>query len=419
MENKKVSFKIMFPLYLIFFSLLLFSTRDYSQVQSSPINISNINRIIGILLAFAFVFIFFLKNLKIRKLSFLFILYFNYILVSFISIILFSNNFLYSFWKLFEILVVFLIGVYFWSLSFYFEKMAYILYNSFLMFFKLLLISVVLSIVFFPSMALESASSIGSALISFRVNGVFPVINAISVGTISSIVFFDSFINYIFKLNSKKKNLFWMILSFILLITSQSRTSLLGLFAALFLVFLLSKKIKLLWKIFALIFVLIIAIIFNNIIVELFVRGNNENTLITISGRTYWWNYIWNKILNDNIWHQLFGYGYASGVRELALIPSNGLMQTFDSTYFSSLAATGFIGTFLIFIIFVYLILSSLKKLNKGLDKMMYISNIKVLGITIILFIKSFTTDTINVLTFYLPFLFCIVILGKYKNEEF
>jgi len=411
-ENKKVSFKIMFPLYLIFFSLLLFSTRDYSQVQSSPINISNINRILGILLAFVYVFLFFLKNLKFRKPSILFVLYFSYILISFISIVLFSNNIFYSLWKLFEIFTVFLVGIYFWYLSLFYQEIAYYLYKAIIGFFKFLLITIILSVILFPNNSLELASSIGKALIPYRVSGYIIIINALSVGTIAAIVFYDSLLNLVN--NIRFKDVFWLSISLILIIFSQSRTSLFGILLAIIIFFLLSKKVNIINKIFFILFFFSSIIFFYDDILQFLIRGSNEKTITSLSGRTYWWEFIWLKITSDDILHKIFGYGYASGVRELAMIPSSGLMQTFDSTFFTSLASSGFLGTIIIIIMFILIIKKSYKKFIQEID----LFYIKIFGISFILFVKAFTTDTINVLTFYtvLFMVFCIILSIEEKK---
>jgi len=406
MKEKKYSWKTFLPMYLIFISLFLFSSRDYATAQASAVGLSNIHRILGISLSIVLVIIFFMQREKFRKPPFLLLLYTLYILIGYLSAFLFSKWFNYSLWKLIEMTAIILVGYYIWALAKSDRNIILEFYEQYILFIKFLLLTVLLSVVVMPSAALSIASSVSDAYLPFRVSGQIIIINPLSVGTFSAMIFFDTFIQFLSG-NRKRKTYFWIVLSAILLVLAQSRTSIFGLLVALLIFFISAKQIRASIRYSILGFFSIAIMGMLPIISSYLIRGASEENIYSMSGRTTWWEFMWKKITDADLTHQLIGFGFTSGEREIAAEISNGMMQTLDSTYFSSLASTGFLGTGILILV-VLLLTSKLFILAK--NKRNHVVYSQALGIGIILLFKSLTTATMNVLTFY-NMIFVILIL--------
>ncbi len=413
-KTKSLSWKYYIPFYLIFISLFLFATRNYEQTQSSAVGLSNIHRIIGISVSFLLITVFFMKRGSFRKPPLLLLLYTLYVLIGYISAFLFSKWFNYSLWKLIEMTTVIFVGYYIWILAKNNKYIILIFYEQYILFIKFLLLTVLLSIFLMPNTSLSMASSVSEAYLPYRISGQIIIINSLSVGTFSSIVFFDTFIK-ILSGNKNYTSYFWLVFSLLFLILAQSRTSTLGLLIALLLFFINAKQIRAAIR-YGILFLFTLPIIpMFPIITQYIARGASEETILSMSGRTIWWEFMWMKITNADLLNQLVGFGFTSGEREIASKVSNGMMQTLDSTYFSSLASTGFLGTSILIITFLFLIFKLFKLMRNKHNNIIYSQS---LGLSIILFIKSLTTATLNVFTFY-NILFIILILITYVKPMY
>ncbi len=390
------------PLYCIFISLLLFVSRDLSAAQASPIAISNIHRVICIPTSIAYTLLYFLTYKKFRKPNFALRLFFYYIAIGLISSFLFSSWFLYSIWKLLEIIAVLLTAMYAWSLEFKYQGTLIVFYKKTITFFRFILLSVLASIIIMPNAAIQKASTIEAAFLPIRISGPLININSISVGIISAFISYIIIIKYIYNKNTMTKfDACWFTTSIILLVFAQSRTAIAGFSIAVILLIILTKQTNLFIKMCLLCVGFAACYIFSTEILNYLQRGQSVQGLYSLTGRFTWWEFAYNKMLHSDFLHKLFGYGFGIGDRLVALQSSGDRMQTLDSTFMSCLVSTGFLGTIIIIILFVYTIV---KLFLKRKENKIFV---EIFGINIIILIKAITTTTINVFTFY-SFIFII-----------
>lgn len=407
--------KYYIPLYLIFISLLLLSSRDFEAAQSSPITLSNIHRILSILLEITMIIYYFMKREYILKPPKSLLFYGLFIFIGLLSTLIYSQNFLYDMWKLTELLSLFLLGIYIWDVSNGDIRIILSFYNKVILFIKILLLSIVLSVIIDPANAIQYLQFGEIAVLPFRIQGTIIIINALSVGTLAAIILFHYIIEvfYINKFKLLSKNTFWILISIILLITSQSRTSIFGVLLSLTIYYLFINKMNYYKQFFTIVLGSIFIINFLPYFTSFIQRGNSSEVIGSLSGRTEWWSFAWEKFLNGNIVEQLIGFGFASAERKTANDSSNNVMNTLDSTYFSSLMSTGAIGTSILISLVIFLIYVFFKKARK--DKMNFFY-IQIFGFMIILALKTFTTGTINILTYYSLFFIILILLATGKN---
>lgn len=415
-EVKELHWTYYIPLYLVFISLLLLSSRDFQSAQSTPITLSNLHRVGSILLEILLIVLYFIKKQKIKRIPLPLVSYGIFITIGIISAIIYSPSLLYDLWKLTELIALFLLGVYIWSVSNKDFRVMLSFFEKIILYIKFLLITVIISILTDPSHALQLLQFGGDTIFPFRVQGTIIIINALSVGTLSAIIFFHSSINSIYDVNKKfiSLNTMWIIVSFVLLILSQSRTSIFGILIAFMIYFLLIKKMNLYKKFFLL-------VISSSLIIGIFPyflsfiqRGSSGEVIGSLSGRTAWWQYAWEKFLNGSLFEQLVGFGFASGERQTANDSSGGVMNTLDSTYVSSLISTGLLGTGILIMLIIYINYSLFKKARRNKKNFVYV---QLFGFMTIITLKTLTTGTVNILTYYSLFFIILIILASAKIQ--
>jgi len=398
------------PLYCVFISLLLFVARDLDAAQSSPITLSNIHRVICIPLSIAYTSLYFLTYKRMRKMNLVLILFFSYICVGILSTYLFSEWFYYSIWKLLEMLAVLLTSLYCWTLELYHPGATLLFYKKTIGFLKIILLSVVASLVMMPSTSIELASSISDAYLPYRITGQLVKVNAISIASISSLILYILIVKYSYKKKYIKNiDYFWFVLSVLLLFFAQSRTAIAGLICALTLLLFLTKKTSLLKKLTIIISSGFIIYFFSSAILEYLQRGQSAQSIYSLTGRFTWWEFAYNKIKYADLLNQIFGYGYGYGNRIVAKLSSNNLMQTLDSSYLSSLIDTGFLGVSILLTLVVY---TNVKLYSKAQHNILYL---ELAGVNMILTVKSITTSTIEIFTYY-TLLFMLIALTTDKR---
>lgn len=414
--NKLLKKRYYLPLFFVFMALMLFARRDYQEAKESPISLSNAHRIIGVVFTVIFCVNFILrKKVKVKLPKPL--KYFGYYLaIGFLSALFYSENLLYDIWKLTELFALLTLGIYMVIISRGNLVLQASFYNFTINFIKFLLLTVLLSVIIdFDNAVIYQKFSEG-ALLPFRVGGSLIIINSLSVGTLASIILYLYILVYDRTQRLTKYGVFWILFSSILLIASQSRTSLIGLVVALFVYyFVLNKKNKVL-KFFAFVAGTLIISLNSTYLLLLFKRGSNDEVFTSLSGRTIWWHYAWEYFQNGSILQRCFGFGFASAERIIASESSDGLMQTLDSTFVSVIISTGIIGIIVTILCFYYALKILYRKSIK--DKKLNLTNLhaQIYGIVIMICIKATTTTTINMFTYY-SVLFVVLSIFCQRSE--
>jgi len=419
MKNIRASldWKYYIPLYLIFISLLLFASRDYQAAQSSPITLANLHRVVSILLEIGFIIFYFLKRQYIKKIPYTLLFYGVYILIGMISALLYSPNFLYDMWKLTELISLFLLGVYIWSVSNGNIRVILLFFDKVILFIEFLLLSVIISVVINPHEAIQTLQFGEVAVLPFRIQGTIIIINALSVGALSAIILFYKIIevSYSNKYRFLSSSTIWIFLSIILLITSQSRTSIIGLLLVFFIYYFFINKAGFYKRFFLTLFGIPILVFITPYFTSFIQRGNSSEVIGSLSGRTEWWMFAWKKFVNADLLQQLVGFGFASAERKTANESSHGVMNTLDSTYLSSLMSTGAIGTFILLLLVLYVNYQLFKKAKENKQQYFYI---QAFGFMTIITLKTITTGTVNILTYYSLFFIILILLSQGKNTK-
>lgn len=406
-EIKPLPWKYYIPLYLIFISLLLFATRDFSQTQQSSIGLANIHKIMSISLAVTIVLYYFSNKLKIKRIPCAITFYSLYLVVAIIGSLMSSTWLGYSLYKLLEVVAVVLVVIYLWDLS---NKYPFALsgaYNKVLLFYKLLLFLSILGVFIFPQLAIRPPSEFQEAYLPFQLFGSIVSINANSLGMIGAIVFYVSFISLFQKIKIKT-SLFWLSISMIVVIFSQSRTAVIALLLVIFLFILFNGRSGIFGKLFLLVLGLGTIFFSIDVLVQYLERGYSIEHMEKLSGRSSWWEYAWNVFINSDTWYQYFGGGYGIASRNILVSMGHSGASTLHSDYVDSLVSTGYLGLgFLIVMLLcvVYILVKNLIIVKKDLFIL------ELSGIFVLLSIRSFTGPTIATHNFFL-IMYLIVIVN-------
>lgn len=412
MYIKKTTYKIFSPLFLLFISLILFMTRDYSQAQDSTVGLSNIHKVGSILLVFFLMLYYFFKTNKIRKIPLAYKLYGGYIFIGMLSAVFFSQWLGYSIWKILEIITVYLTILYIWNLSKNTPQIIKYSYELTIKYYKFLILLTLVGIILFPSMAIRPPSQYQEAFLPYMFFGVIAQINSNSLGILSVIVFYISFVRLSNKriINFKSYNFYWLLLSGVFIIFSQSRTALAALIVVLGLYILLTKKIAMIIKIF-IILGIIMSIVYNMESILLYLgRGYEIEHLEKLSGRLMWWTAAWDTFMNSSFLEQTIGLGFGTANRVVLIGVGHGDAASLHSDYVDALISTGYLGL-LFLVLSVVLTLLRILKLFKSYQIDSYIA--EIIGVFLIIVIRSFSGTSIAFHNFFL-IMFLISMLNIY-----
>jgi len=399
MKEKKYSWKLYIPLYLIFISLLLFATRNFDQAQSSAVGLSNIHKIFSIPLSIAIVLYYFLQKQKLPKVPCALKAYIGFILIGLTGSLMFSNWIGYSIFKLLEITAVVLVVLYGLSLNIKYKDILFQFYEKILSYYQVLLLLTVLGVFIFPSLAIRPPTIYREAFLPYQLFGSIIQINANSLGIMSAILFYVTFTRLYNKKNFISFNFIWLFLSGIIMIFAQSRTSIIGLVIIIFLFLFLNGKSGILGKIFMLSTFLGGIYLSISSILKYMTRGLTSSQIENLSGRAYWWEYAWNKFQTFDIWHQVFGSGYMVGSRMILADMGHSDASTLHSDFMDSLVSTGYLGLGFIILMIICTSFILLKNI-KYVRKTPYL--LEWSGIFVLLTVRAFTGPTIATHNFFL-----------------
>ncbi|MEJ5366520.1 MAG: O-antigen ligase family protein [Desulfosoma sp.] len=199
----------------------------------------------------------------------------------------------------------------------------------------LLFFSVCLGAIVFPQRAFIPSRGI----FSYMLQGAILPINPNSVGLIAALVAIHTFSSLLnpFRMNTKISTLLRLFFALIILILSQSRTSLIGFSVASILLMLLYKRMFLL-ILCSIIGFSLFFLGYYDFIVAFVMRGQSRDLFLSFSGRTYMWKTAWTYFLKS----PFIGHGLASAGRFDLL--GGGPASTLHGTFVEVAVGTGIVG---------------------------------------------------------------------------
>jgi O-antigen ligase len=227
-------------------------------------------------------------------------------------------------------------------------------------------------------------------------SGAFPLMDPNGLGFLSGTLAVASACRILRAEHPKSKQLYILTLLFSLttLTLAQSRTSILGMLAALAVVLALGKR----WKEFAVILAIALVgfAIFSDYLISYIMRGQSVEMFKKVSGRTVMWEYVWNKFLERPV----LGYGFVSAVFLMKIYAPGQTSPVFNS-YLECLSNSGIIGFFpwfmAILVTFFLLLRGSMQSRYTIKNDLLQRFNIEKIGIMIVLLARSTTTSMLTI----------------------
>ena len=303
-------------IFLIFLSLVIFQTRSFSEAENSSVGLSNLHKIVSILLVLGlsihYLLTFGYRRIKNKALA----LYGIYLFVGILSTLLYSNWIGYSLWKLAELFSVFFSVLFIYELSkinFFYYQYAF---NILLKYYKYFILLTIFGIVIFPSLAIRPPSQFQDAFLPYMLHGSIAKINSNSLGMMAAIIFFTNTVDY-FNSKNKKSIIIWLIISFLILIFAQSRTALASLIVILIGYLFFTKKLSNLGKVVIVIASAGLFYLNINSILKYVGRGYSIEHLDKLSGRIEWWTSAWDTFIEASPMEQMIGLGFGVANRTI------------------------------------------------------------------------------------------------------
>lgn len=347
---------------LLFIGLLLFLNLNFGfspEAVSTGIGSRGIQRIISLAYMSAFVFLMILSRQKIIKghNSVLVLLFF--LIISFIpGLILLDSNYFFGWGRYLEIFISFFFFWFFYS-RLGAERFFFVLVGFFSF------ITIVAPV--FGLLSPQNAFLIKpDYVLGYQLMGVFPVLNANGISLNASLLLFFElfslfsigfFNKYKLSANDKMIKVLLILLYFLIVFSTASRTSILSIFVAFLLLFFAKSFvngifIKALKVIILTISIPVLLISISSVFERIFLREGAAQ-LQSMSGRTIFWD----KAFEFISMNPLFGSGYAVATR-YKVMPSLGFsdISTLHSTYVESLLLGGIFALICLFLFFIPII---------------------------------------------------------------
>lgn len=410
----------MIPALLVFMSLLLFETRDFGQATQELISASNLHKVLALIFTSIFMFAFFVLRGLPRHWAVFQTGFLLYILLGVLSSLFFSSNVFFSLWKLFEISTVLMLSLYVLTLSKGTPLLSEKFYEICLFFFKFMLIVTAIGALIYPSEAIRSPLSdasmevYGTSLLPYQIFGTILQVNPNSLGAMSAILFFVYAHRFMFG-NRSTGVVSWVLFSLVFFVLSQSRTAFIGLLCAFAVTIMVDANQRKTTKFFLIFIFALLVTASANVLVEYFTRGMDQERLAALSGRTIWWEVAVEEYLNADMLAKMIGMGFATASRTILDSKlDQGGAATLHSDYIDTLVSTGILGLMIVIIIMIALLIEAYKHANKVRDPIA----IEMLGVIIILFVRSFTGTTIATHNYFLILIFSIAIYLQIKKSQ-
>ena len=386
LSHLKLGHLLWFNLFII--SLWIFRVRDSSQLAQNPIDPAALVRILSVAIPGIVVFSIGLaerKDVIGQLLRGLPGLMFAYGLVAFASA-LYSPFRSLTVYKASEIIVD--VGVIAFFLSYYpsrTDMKRWIDLNWFMVALSISLVWV--GAILFPHKALLR----GVGILGIQIYGVMPAMNPNSIGILGAILLMASLSRALHARNQKERIMYagFLLVGAITLVFAQARTSLFGVILAVIVVLLLNKRIKFMVFVSLL---LVLGVIFSNLpslLIKYIMRGQSTEMLFSLSGRNVWWHSAWEVFLRSPI------YGYGFGVATRYVVSKGlGTLSAIHNGWLEVLINVGIIGLIPIVLVFLgtwWTLLRICLQPHSCLDKTARMLSIEMIGLLIILSVRSIT----------------------------
>ncbi len=405
------------PLLLLLAGLILFEQRGFAEAQKSPVSLANLHKILAILSALTVGLWRLLKFGAGQKIPFFVSIQIAIITIAMVSTLLAEYYTFVVYWKLLELASIALVSILMVRSTMRGAVAPDFYFKIIIGFMKFLMLTVVLSLVFFPAASLqppvgeETLRSIDPLIVPYQVRGAIVILNPNSIGAIAGVLLLFSLGRLILG-SARAPDVFWFLLSSILLVFSQSRTAIVGTIIAFFVMQIFNRRSSLGKRLGTILFGIVSAGLLSNAIWSLLSRGMDVNRLLNLSGRMFWWNAALEKYLESGTLMKIFGMGfYSAGRRILADIGFDGA-SSLHSDYFDVLVSTGAVGLalFLLFLLFSFRLLMRYRRVATS-------DNIPIIiGIFSVMFVRTFTGQTM--MAYGIFYLLTLVILVTANAES-
>lgn len=239
----------------------------------------------------------------------------------------------------------------------------------------------------------ERAFAPTAASLRLQLSGVLPSLSSNGVGHIAAILSVVA-LSRLLERNRQtgQRLLFWALFlsSFATLILAQTRSALMGFAVGAALVLLISGRAALLFSAAVLGIILLIATNAESTFLEYFRRGQDAQMMRSLSGRTDWWDFAWQRFLE----RPFSGYGAFAGGRFAALAQmGDQSTSSVHNTYLEAILGLGIFGLLPLLVClagtWVGLLKALLARVESSLPQ-------EAIGVLAVLTVRSmFTTDLI------------------------
>lgn len=255
----------------------------------------------------------------------------------------------------------------------------------------------------FPSYALDQWAFEESESLSSSLGGVVPRVNPNSLGQFAAMLLFSGIANWVFRGRISNESIALIGVGGSALILAHARTSSVAVLILTLALLAVSKRGGAKLVLAALVFAGILGV---GLVVEFFLRGQDIDMLMSMSGRTEMWAIAW-PVIQENPW---FGIGLA-GHKKLDI--SLGMeFSSLDSTYVEAVVGVGFLGaSFLVLFVLVAVLKTSARFLYALRSKAM--ANFPYLiagGFVFLMFVRSIVGPSFQVLHWNLVMLLTLVV---------
>jgi len=377
-----------FLLLIVFISSINLKTRGFSELTEAPVNLYNLNRVIGTILIVFLPLLFFIKNqsmkIRIPKVLVYFLFYAG---SGAIGTILNATYIGYSAFKLAEVFAMIILGTILFTLSSYSKKFKSISEKYSIGFLKLI------HLVIFANLLLLGTKSFTASkdyIFPGRLISRFPPIAPNEIGFFAIFLFFYEIIK-----KEEKYKPIWIVLSITFLILSIGRAAILSFVLGLIYYAIFLQK-QLLKKAIIMISMILIVAMNKNILFQYLMRGESEYSITTLSGRIEYWTDAIQHFKTLDVSSKIFGSGFAIGVREFVMTYAGEEGTSFDNDLVNALFSGGILGAFFLLLLYVR-ILSLSRKLHKRFPYYILF--------TIAIFIRGFSIANFSVYNLLLPFI--------------
>lgn len=388
---------------LLLLNFVSFSSRGFEQAQANLFSLDNIYRVASLGIAAVLLILSLVKMNKICIPGKAILFLGAYWAVGVISLVN-GQWFLYSIVKLFEYAVVLLYAFYVYNLEKRGGKAFRQVFGYLKRFFEYMILSVLIGLIISPGKALYSGlneySAIRDAVLPFILSGWLIQITSTSLGYFAAFLAYFQLINII-KHPTGVLDTAKLIVYLLVMVLAQCRMAIVGFcLIGMFLLMLNCKKKKSV----LLITIAGIGLILNiEMLFSFLQRGQNLDMLLSLSGRTEWWEYALSYFLHTGNIEKIIGSGFASAEKIIAY-QSNTAMYTLDSEFLAVLIGTGVLGTAAWLGSWVYQISTAFKAhaaLRDGdnEDEELWL---QTAGMVMMLGLRMITATTLAITTYYL-----------------